>query len=97
SLLLLISTSCDLRCDKMSLADVLGWVGSIAILSAFALNSFQKLKSDSTTFQLLNLAGAVLLIINSLAHEAYPFTFINAVWVTISVAALVRMMARKNV
>jgi len=61
----------------MSLVDIVGWIGSVEILAAFGLNSFQKIKSDSMTFQLLNLSGATFLIINSVSHEAYPFTFIN--------------------
>jgi len=80
----------------MSLADILGWVGSIEILAAFGLNSFQKLKSDSVAFQLLNLSGASFLIINSVAHGAYPFTFINSVWVAISLSALVKIGLRKS-
>jgi hypothetical protein len=79
----------------MSLADILGWVGSVEILSAFGLNSFQQMKSDSLRFQLLNLSGAIFLIINSVAHEAYPFTFINSVWVVISLSALIKIGLRR--
>ena len=80
----------------MKVVDILGWIGSIAILSAFGLNSFQKIKSDALAFQLLNLVGGALLIINSVAHEAYPFTLINSVWVVISIAALTKILSRKS-
>ena len=73
---------------------VLGWIGSVAVIAAYALNSLQKLKSDSLSFQLLNLSGAVLLIINSLFKEAYPFTFINSVWAIIAFVAIFRMLQR---
>ena len=79
----------------MSFADILGWIGSVEILAAFGLNSFQAVRSDSAAFQLLNLTGGVFLIVNSIAHEAYPFTFINSVWVVISAIALIRMTVRK--
>lgn len=72
----------------------LGWVGSVAVIAAYALNSLQKIKSDSVSFQLLNLFGAVLLIINSIFQEAYPFTFINTVWAVIAIVSLVRMMQK---
>jgi uncharacterized membrane protein HdeD (DUF308 family) len=75
----------------MNLTDIIGWIGSIEILAAFGLNSFQKIKSDSLVFQLLNLSGGIFLIINSIAHEAYPFTFINSVWVVSSITALIKM------
>lgn len=69
----------------------LGWIGSVAVIAAYALNSMQKLKSDSLIFQLLNLTGAILLIINSVFKEAYPFTFINSVWAVIAVVAIFRI------
>ncbi len=81
----------------MNLTDIIGWIGSIEILAAFGLNSFQKIKSDSLAFQLLNLTGGIFLIINSIAHEAYPFTFINSVWVVISIIALFKMVITKPV
>jgi len=69
----------------------LGWIGSVAVIAAYALNSMQKLKSNSLIFQLLNLTGAILLIVNSVFKEAYPFTFINSVWAVIAVVAIFRM------
>jgi hypothetical protein len=80
----------------MNLTDIIGWIGSIEILAAFGLNSFQKINSNSWTFQLLNLTGGIFLIINSIAHEAYPFTFINSVWVVISIIALIKMATAKS-
>lgn len=75
----------------------MGWIGSVAVIAAYALNSLQKIKSDSLLFQVLNLTGAVLLIINSVFKEAYPFTFINAVWAVIAVVAIFRMMRKPAV
>lgn len=75
----------------------MGWIGSVAVIAAYALNSLQKIKSDSLLFQVLNLTGAVLLIINSVFKEAYPFTFINTVWAVIAVVAIVRMMRKPAV
>ncbi len=77
------------------LIEILGWVGSLAVISAYGLNSYQKIKSDSITFQLLNLTGAIFLIINSVYKEAYPFTFINTVWLIIAIAAIVGIVRKK--
>jgi hypothetical protein len=74
----------------------MGWIGSVAVIAAYALNSLQKIKSDSLVFQVLNLTGAVLLIINSIYKEAYPFTFINSVWAIIAVSALIRLFRKAN-
>jgi len=77
------------------LINILGWIGSIEVIAAYALTSYQKLKPDSITFQLLNLTGAIFLIINSLYKQAYPFTFINSVWSVIAIVAIVGIV-RKN-
>jgi hypothetical protein len=78
------------------LIETLGWVGSIEILAAYGLTSFQKLKTDTVLFQSLNLSGGIFLIINSIYHEAYPFTFINSIWVLIALPALIRIIRKKN-
>jgi len=76
------------------LIDILGWVGSVEVILAYGLNSYQKMKSDSMLFQVLNLTGAAFLIVNTIYYGAYPSTFINIVWVIIAVVALFRI-ARK--
>jgi len=71
--------------------DVVGWVGSVEVIAAYGLNSYQVLNSDSMIFQLLNLTGAIFLIINTIYHRAYPSAFINIVWVIIALIAIARM------
>lgn len=78
------------------LIEILGWVGSVAVIAAYGLNSYQKIKSDSLTFQLLNLTGATFLIINSIYKEAYPFTFINTVWLIIAIVAIFGIVRKKH-
>ncbi|TXH28410.1 MAG: hypothetical protein E6Q96_05225 [Cyclobacteriaceae bacterium] len=75
----------------------MGWIGSVAVIAAYALNSLQKIKSDSLLFQVLNLTGAILLIVNSLFKEAYPFTFINTVWAAIALVAIFRILYKPAV
>lgn len=77
------------------LIEILGWVGSIEVVAAYALNSYQKIKSDSLIFQLLNLSGAIFLIINSVYKEAYPFTFINSIWSVIAIVAIIGIIRKK--
>ncbi|MFN7258824.1 MAG: CBU_0592 family membrane protein [Cyclobacteriaceae bacterium] len=75
----------------------LGWIGSLLVIGAYGLNSYQKIKSDSLIFQLMNLVGGILLIINSMYKEAYPFTFINTVWVLIAILAIFRIVSKKQI
>ena len=76
---------------------MLGWIGSLLVIGAYGLNSYQKIKSDSLIFQLMNLVGGILLIINSMYKEAYPFTFINTVWVLIAILAIFRIVSKKQI
>ena len=71
--------------------EILGWIGAVEVIIAYALNSNGKMKSDSVVFQLLNLTGAIFLIINTWYNAAYPSMVINLVWTGIAIAALIRI------
>jgi hypothetical protein len=75
---------------KKIIIDAVGWIGSIEVIAAYGLNSYQVIPSDSIYFQLLNLTGAFFLIINTVYHRAYPSAFINVVWVIIAAIAIAR-------
>ncbi len=74
--------------------EIIGWIGSILIVGAFALNALNKISSTSINYQLANLFGAICFIINTLEHKAYPSVFVNVVWVVIAVIAIIK--ARKK-
>lgn len=74
------------------LIDIIGWVASISILTAYALNSYQKIKSDSYLFLILNIIGGVCFVIYTLYLKAYANTFLNVVWVIIAIPALVKVI-----
>lgn len=78
------------------LIEILGWIGSIEVLLAYGLNSYQKLRSDSMVFYMLNLTGGLALIVYTVYKAAYASAFINVVWVIIAVIAIVRVMVRKK-
>ncbi len=77
--------------------EVIGWVGSVIVIVAYGLNSYQKLRSDSMVFYLLNLTGGILLIIYSFYKDAFANTFINVVWVIIAVIAIARFFQNRSV
>jgi uncharacterized membrane protein YedE/YeeE len=74
--------------------NALGWIGAAALLSAYWLVSTRKVTGDSTAYQTLNLAGSVLVLLNSLYYGAYPSVGVNAVWVAIGLFALARPTRR---
>jgi hypothetical protein len=76
--------------------DILGWIGSILVLVAFGLNSYEKVKADSWSYILLNLVGGILLIIYSTYKGAYANTFINVAWVLVALTAILKMVVKKK-
>jgi len=81
--------------DLDLLVEIIGWIGSIGILLAYGLNSYQRIRSDSLAFSLLNLSGGIFLMIYTLYKEAFANTFVNLVWVVIALIALARFMQRR--
>lgn len=77
------------------LVEIIGWIGSIEILLAYGLNSYQKIKSDSLAFSLLNLTGGLFLILYTVYKEAFANTFVNLVWVLIAMIALGKLYREK--
>lgn len=78
-----------------TIIDLMGWSGAVLLLLAYALVSNRKLAGDSARFQLLNLSGGVLLAANSFHYGALPSVAVNAVWIAIGLAALLR--ARRKI
>jgi hypothetical protein len=76
--------------------EIIGWMGSIEILVAYGLNSYQKIKSDSRLFYFLNLTGGLLLTVYTIYKGAFASTFINVVWVIIAAIAIVKMIKRNQ-
>jgi hypothetical protein len=70
--------------------DCLGWAGAIALLSAYALMSFEKIASQSSLYQGLNIIGSVLLVANTVYHQAYPSAVVNFIWIGIAATAMKR-------
>ncbi|MCE2733291.1 MAG: hypothetical protein O9302_06755 [Cyclobacteriaceae bacterium] len=74
--------------------EVIGWLGSLQVVIAYGLNSYQKLKSDSYVFLLLNLFGGLFLIVYTFYKDAYASMFLNIVWVIIALPALIKLMRK---
>ncbi len=79
------------------LIDIIGWTGSFMVVVAYGLNSYQKIKSDSLTFLLLNFLGGLFLIIYTYYIAAFASTFLNVVWVIIAIPALIKFIKPKAV
>jgi hypothetical protein len=78
------------------LIEILGWIGSVEVLLAYGLNSYQKMRSDSLGFYLLNLTGGILLIVYTVYKAAWANMFVNVVWVLIAVIAIIKLSQAKR-
>ncbi len=74
----------------MSPVNLIGWIGSAAVLTAYLLISMNRLNGTSPIYQLLNLVGSICLIVNTIYYHAYPSAFVNVVWTMIAITALVK-------
>lgn len=74
--------------------DIIGWLGAASILLAYFLVSREKLPPTSRGFQLLNLFGAVGIVINSLHHRAYPSAGLNVAWTLIALYGLMKVFKK---
>lgn len=82
--------------DWKILIDLMGWLGSIGLVLAYVLVSYERVGASSPIYQWLNLVGSILLMINTAYYGAFPSTFVNIIWSFIAVAALYRIISRAN-
>ena len=75
--------------------EVIGWAGAVAVLVAYGLVSAERVTSRSWTYQSLNIAGAIGLVINSSWNGAVPSAVVNLVWIGIGVYALAAAKRRR--
>ena len=76
------------------LVDVAGWIGMALLLGAYALVTAGRLPGTGLRFQLMNLLGGALLMVNSAWYGAWPSAVLNLVWVVIGTVGLVRLRLR---
>lgn len=74
------------------LAEIIGWYGTIAIISAYGLSSFHVLNVNDPLYQVLNGTGAIGIVIISLKKKAYQPAALNTVWTLIAVIALIQLL-----
>lgn len=72
------------------LIEIVGWLGAFAVLSSYALLSARRMSSQSSAYQLLNVVGAVGLLLNAAWNGAVPSAAVNVLWLGIGVHALWR-------
>lgn len=65
------------------IVDVVGWVGSLALIMAYWSVSKKRIKPESFAYHSLNIGGSLLLIVNTYYYGAFPSAAVNIIWVFI--------------
>ena len=79
---------------KVNIYEAVGWYGVLAILTAYGLLNFHYLSIESILFQLLNLSGAVGIIIDAYKNKNYQPIILNIVWGTIAIVAIIQILIK---
>ncbi len=69
----------------------IGWIGFILIVSAYLLLTIRYLDISSAVYHLMNLAGALCLLVNAKHKEAKPLFRLNVVWSLVAVIGLIKL------
>lgn len=77
---------------KQFAAEIAGWYGAIAILAGYALVTFDIVKGDSLVFQLLNLTGALGVLIIALYKKVGQSVILNVFWAAIAAIAIINIL-----
>ena len=72
--------------------ELFGWYGVIAIVLAYALVSFSILKSTDLAYQLLNITGAMGIIVDSFYKRDYQPVILNIIWMLIALAVILKIL-----
>jgi hypothetical protein len=74
------------------LFEIVGWYGTVAIVMAYALSSFNVIDSQSITYQLLNLTGAIAIVVLCVNKKIYQPAVLNIVWTLIALIAIMKIV-----
>lgn len=71
--------------------ELLGWYGMTALISAYALASFNIIPADGLAYQLLNLTGSLGLLIIAAAKGVTQSVLLNVFWMVIGIVAIAKI------
>ena len=70
-----------------------GWYGVGAVILAYTLLNLHKLSANNLWYIGLNITGGFGLMIDNITHKAYQSVVANAVWFTVGLYALLKVLA----
>lgn len=77
-------------------ANIIGMLGTTAVVSAYFLLQIDKIDAKGLAFNLVNLIGAILLLISLLVHFNLASFVIELFWIIASLVGLYQYFRRKS-
>lgn len=74
--------------------DILGWIGMILVLLAYALLSTNKIENGKL-YQILNLVAAILMAIGLYPTKAWFSFALQIVWALVALIAIIKIIKKK--
>ena len=74
--------------------NILGWIGMILVLLAYALLSTNKIENGKL-YQTLNLIAAVLMAIGLFPTKAWFSFTLQIIWAMIAIISIIKIIKRK--
>ena len=81
--------------NTLSLIDAGGWIGASLLTTAYAVVTFRP-SADRKAYQLLNIAGCLLLILSTAWRRAWPSAVANLIWIRIGGISFLRQRGHRT-
>ncbi|PIZ96672.1 MAG: hypothetical protein COX80_00705 [Candidatus Magasanikbacteria bacterium CG_4_10_14_0_2_um_filter_33_14] len=76
---------------KNFVATISGWYGTLAMLLAYILISFDVLSPHSFLYQLMNVTAAISLVYYSTMRKDFPMSVLNVFWAFVAIVATINL------
>lgn len=76
----------------MKLKEFVGWLGVLCILTAFILTTVDVIEPKHLAYGILNLLGALGIIVSSYFKRDFPPVFLNIVWLIVALFGTLRSL-----
>ena len=74
--------------------DILGWIGMVLVLLAYALLSTNKIE-NGRLYQILNLIAATLMAIGLFPTKAWFSFTLQIIWALVAIIAFIKIIMKK--